>query len=110
MEPKELEKLFSERLYMELQIFKDFVLSQTKGSIFESSYKIQFYVNTYKILSESAGDLDKDTVRSLLYMDSSILESLYLEWLAYDDGLFDGLREYVASEIENIANYENTLS
>lgn len=110
METKGLEKLFSERLHMELQSFKGSVLSQTKGEIFESSYKIEFYVNTYKVLLENAGDFEEDMVRSLLCMDSSILESLYLEWLTHDDGIYDGLGEYVRSEIENIVNYQNALS
>lgn len=40
MEEKELKELFSERLHIELHLFRDSMLQKTKKEIYEASYKI----------------------------------------------------------------------
>ena len=99
MEEKELKELFSERLHVELYLFKDSMLQKTKKEIYEASYKIEVYVNVYEILMEEVGSLDIETVRGILYWKYGILESLYEEWLGHDDNSFDELKSYVGSEL-----------
>ncbi len=99
MEEKELKELFSERLHIELYLFKDSMLRKTNKEIYEASYKIEVFVNVYEILMEEVENLDIETVRGLLYWKYGILESLYEEWLGYRDDTYDELKSYVGSEL-----------
>ena len=103
MEEKELKELFSERLHIELYLFKDSMLRKTNREIYEASYKIEVYVNIYEILMEEVENLDIETVRGLLYWKYGILESLYEEWLGYRDDSYDELKSYVGSELSVMA-------
>ena len=103
MDEKELKELLLEKLHIELHLFKDSMLCKTKAEIYESSYKIEVFVNVYEILMEEVGSLDIGTVRGLLCQDTNILESLYREWLTRDDGGFDELKEYVGDGLGVIA-------
>ena len=99
MEEKELKELLSEKLHVELHLFKDSMLCKTKMEIYESSYKIEVYVNVYEILMEEVENLEIETVRGVLHWRYGILESLYEEWLGRDDNSFDELKSYVGSEL-----------
>ena len=99
MEEKELKELFSERLHVELYLFKDSMLQKTKKEIYEASYKIEVFVNVYEILLEDTENLDSGTIRGNLHWKYGILESLYEEWLGRDDNSFDELKSYVGSEL-----------
>lgn len=99
MEEKELKELLSEKLHVELYLFKESMLCKTKMEIYESSYKIEVYVNVYEILMEEVENLDIETVRGVLHWRYGILESLYEEWLGRDDNSFDELKAYVGSEL-----------
>lgn len=101
MDEKELRGLLSERLHLELYLFKDSMLQKTKEEIYKASYKIE--VTMYEILLGDIENLDAGTMRGLLYWGCSILESLYQEWLGYNDGSFDELKAYVGGELEAIA-------
>ena len=103
MEEKELKELFSERLHVELYLFKDSMLQKTKKEIYEASYKIEVFVNVYEILMEEVENLDIETVRGILYWKYGILESLYEEWLGYRDDSYDELKSYVGSELGAMA-------
>ena len=103
MEEKELKELFSERLHVELYLFKDSMLQKTKKEIYEASYKIEVYVNVYEILMEEVENLDIETVRGILHWRYGILESLYEEWLGYRDDSYDELKSYVGSELGAMA-------
>ena len=103
MEEKELKELFSERLHVELYLFKDSMLQKTKKEIYEASYKIEVYVNMYEILMEEVQNLGIETVRGILYWKYGILESLYEEWLGHDDNSFDELKSYVEGELGAMA-------
>lgn len=52
MDVKELKKLLLDRLYLELQLFKDATLQQEKEEIYKSSYKIETFTNIYDIDSQ----------------------------------------------------------
>lgn len=106
MEEKELRELLSERLHVELHLFKDSMLQRPKEDIYESSYKIEVYVNVYEILMEEVGSLDIETVRGILHWRYGILESLYEEWLGRDGNSFDELKAYVGSELGVMAQEE----
>ena len=99
MEEKELKELFSERLHVELYLFKDSMLQKTKKEIYEASYKIEVFVNVYEILLEDTENLDSGTLRGILHWKYGILESLYEEWPGHDDNSFDELKSYVGSEL-----------
>lgn len=103
MDVKELKKLLLDRLYLELQLFKDATLQQEKEEIYKSSYKIETFTNIYEILLEGAGQLKEGTVRRLIFQRSGILDALYQEWLTRDDCIFDELKAYVVGELEAIA-------
>ena len=103
MDGKELKKLLLDRLYIELQLFKDGTLQQEKEEIYKSSYKIEAFASIYEILLESVEQLDEGTVRGLLRQRFSILEALYQEWLTRDDCIFDEMEAYVGSELQVIA-------
>ncbi len=81
MDLKELKDLLLKRLHIELQLFKDSILRQSKEEVYKSSYKIEVFVNSYEILVEDMERLDEDTVRGLLYQNFGILDFLYQEWL-----------------------------
>ena len=99
MDEKELRGLLLERLHIEIHLFKDSMLHKAKEGIYEASYKIEVFVNVYEILLESVGELDTETICGLLYRRHSILESLYQEWLGWDDSSFDELKAYVGGEL-----------
>jgi len=103
MGEEELRELLSQRLYIELQIFKDSILRQTKEEIYKSSYKIEIFINAYEILLEDMEHLDGDTVRGLLRQDSGILDSLYQEWLTREDSVFEELKAYIGGGLGMIA-------
>ena len=103
MEEKELKELFSERLHIELHLFRDSMLQKTKKEIYEASYKIEVFVNVYEILLEDTENLDSGTIRGNLHWKYGILESLYEEWLGLDDNSFDELKAYVGSELDVMA-------
>ena len=52
MDLKELKDLLLKRLHIELQLFKDSILRQSKEEVYKSSYKIEVFVNSYEILVE----------------------------------------------------------
>lgn len=79
------------------------MLQKTKEEIYKASYKIEVFVTMYEILLGDIENLDAGTMRGLLYWGCSILESLYQEWLGYNDGSFDELKAYVGGELEAIA-------
>ena len=99
MEEKELKELLLEKLHIELHLFKDSMLQETKKEIYEASYKIEVFVNVYEILLEDTENLDSGTIRGNLHWKYGILESLYEEWLGRDDNSFDELKAYVGSEL-----------
>ena len=99
MEEKELKELFSERLHIELHLFRDSMLQKTKKEIYEASYKIEVFVNVYEILLEDTENLDSGTIRGNLHWKYGILESLYQEWLGHRDDSYDELKAYVGSEL-----------
>ena len=99
MEEKELKELLLEKLHIELHLFKDSMLQETKKEIYEASYKIEVFVNVYEILMEEVENLDIETVRGILHLKYGILESLYEEWLGYRDDSYDELKAYVGSEL-----------
>lgn len=103
MDIKELKDLLSKRLHIELQLFKDSILRQTKEEIYTSSYKIEFFVNSYEILLENMERLKGNMVRGLLYQNFGILEFLYQEWLTREDCIFDELGAYISGELGEIA-------
>ena len=82
------------------------MLQRPKEDIYESSYKIEVYVNVYEILMEEVGSLDIETVRGILHWRYGILESLYEEWLGRDGNSFDELKAYVGSELGVMAQEE----
>ena len=100
MEEKELRELLRGRLYMELNLFKDFMLQKAKEEIYGASYQIEVFINVYEILLEDADGLGIDEVRTLLYWKHGILEALYQEWMGREDGILDELRAYVGSELQ----------
>lgn len=99
---KELNDLLSKRLHIELQLFKDSILRQTKEEVYPSSHKIEVYVNAYEILMEGMEDLGKDMAHRLLYRKDSILEALYQEWFARKDPVFEGLKTNMVSGLDAI--------
>ncbi len=109
MDLKELRDLLLKRLHIELQLFKDSILRQSKEEVYKSSYKIEVFVNSYEILVEDMEGLDEDTVRGLLYQNFGILDFLYQEWLTREDCVFDELKAYISGELGVIAKINSPV-
>ncbi len=109
MDLKELKDLLLKRLHIELQLFKDSILRQSKEEVYKSSYKIEVFVNSYEILVEDMEGLDEDTVRGLLYQNFGILDFLYQEWLTREDCVFDELKAYISGELGVIAKINSPV-
>lgn len=97
---KEIRELFLKRLHVELYLYKETVLKKEKTEIFAESYKIGLFANLYEILAEKAETLLEELLYKLLCQRFSILEFLYRKWLKREDGFYEELEEYVASELE----------
>lgn len=106
MDDLEMRDLLAKRLYLELQLFKSDTLRQTKEDIYNTSYKIEVFVNAYEALLESVENLNDQTVCKLIHWDGGILEFLYQEWLTKQDCIFDELKAYIAGELENMTQSE----
>lgn len=107
MDENGLRDLLAKRLYIELQLFRDSMLQKGKEDIFQSSYEIEIYVNLYEIFMMHIENLDADTMRRLLNLNSGIMEYVYQEWLSREDGFFDELKEYACGELEALTEREN---
>lgn len=107
MDRNGLRDLLSNRLYIELQMFKDSMLQKEKGDIFRSSYEIEIYVNLYEILMVYIENLDIDAIRRLLGLKFGIMEHIYQEWLSQKDSFFDELKEYACDELEVLSELGN---
>lgn len=106
MDVKELRGLFVNRLYLELQLFKDSKLRQKKEEIFQASYEIEIYVNLFEILLVQTEKLQEDAVRKLLNSPAGILESIYRGWLGVEDSFYEELAAYVCNRLENLMGTE----
>lgn len=106
---KNLKDLLLKRLHIELQLFKDSVLRQTKEEIYNSSYKIEVFANFHEILLEVVEKLDEDVVQGLLYQNFGILDFLYQEWLTREDCVFDEQRAYLGDELRTIAKINSPV-
>ena len=103
MDKEKLSDLFRQRLYIELQVFKDSMLQKGKEDIFNASYEIEAYVNLYEILAAHVENLKIDMIRKLLNLDWGILEHIYLEWLTQEDSFYGELRAFACGELEGIS-------
>ena len=100
MDKEKLRDLLLQRLYIELQVFKDSVLLQEKADIFNASYKIETYVNLYEIMAVHVDNLSEDIMRRLLGLNFGILEYIYQEWLKREDSFYEGLRACACDGLE----------
>ena len=91
--------LFCRRIYEELQAFKQTVLSEEKENIYGESYKIDVFVNLYKILVEQAGKLSDDVLKRLLQQSTGILNRMYETWLKKEDSSYSELEKHVLEEV-----------
>lgn len=107
MDVKKLRGLFADRLYLELQLFKDSKLRQEKEGIFQASYEIEIYVNLFEILMAQTEKLQEDTIRKLLRFPSGILEFIYRGWLGAEDSFYGELEAYACGRLENLPEKEN---
>lgn len=97
-----MRNLLSGRLYIELQIFRYSVLQCTKEEIYSRSFKIEAFVNMYEIFLEDIQNLNEEAAYKLLTRSGGILEFLYQEWLAREDGILDELKLHVDEELLKI--------
>lgn len=102
MDEKELRELLQARLHMELQLFKDSMLQKGKEDIFNTSYRIEIYVDLYEILLSHAENLQGSMIRELLGLGFGILDHLYQEWMDREVSFYAELREYACYELEAI--------
>lgn len=106
MDKEKLKDLLLQRLYIELQLFKDSMLLQGKDDIFNASYEIEVYVNLYEILAAHIDNLPEDMMRRLLGLNFGILEYIYQEWLKREDSFYEELRACACDELETISELE----
>lgn len=106
MDVKELRSLLADRLYFELQLFKDSKLRKEKEEIFQASYEIEIYVNLFEILMAQTEKLREDAIRKWLGFPSGILESVYRGWLGVEDSFYGELAAYACGRLENLVGTE----
>ena len=94
---------FLNRIYAELQAFKENLLLKDKDTIFDESYKIETFVTLYEILVEQSERLSDAILLELLNQSTGILEELYQEWLKKEDNSYTELKEYVDSKLRKEA-------
>ncbi len=97
---EEIRELFLKRLHVELYLYKETVLKKEKAEIFAESYKIELFINFYEILAEQVQTLPEELLYQLISLRFGILEFLYRKWLKREDGFYEELKAYVASELE----------
>lgn len=104
MDERQLREVFSERLHIEIQLFKDSMLRKSKADIYAASYRIEMYVNLYEILVEQAERMSEMLIRAMVYYPGGILDAFYEEWLKREDNFYTEIKDYVEDELEVILN------
>ncbi len=103
MEEKTLKGLLWKRLELEMGLFRYATLQYGKEEIYRTSCRIAAYGQLCSLFGEFMEKMDKKTVCVLLYQEGSLLEFLYDECAARGEGIFGGLREYMADRLEAVA-------
>lgn len=93
----DIKETFCRRIHGELQSFKEELLKESREVIYDSSYKIEVFVNLYGILAEFSGEMTGEAMENMLQEDPGILETLYQEWLKHEDGFYGELKEYAGN-------------
>lgn len=106
MDVKELRGPFVNRLYLELQLFKDSKLRQGKEEILQASYEIEIYVNLFEILMAQANKLQEDAIRKWLGFPFGILEVICRGWLGAEDSFYGELAAYACGRLEDLPGIE----
>lgn len=107
METKEMKDLLLGRLYIELQLFRHSILQCTKEEIYSEAYKIETFVNMYKIFQVDIEKMSEEIAYTLLNWPGGILEYVYQEWIAIEDSTFDELKACIDMRLYGILQKAN---
>lgn len=84
MDKIQLQQIFQQKIYNELNIFKCQMLLRTKDEIWESAYKIICMTNIYEVLLEYSNLMSETELLKSIEV-YGLLEFLYSEWLKSPD-------------------------
>lgn len=84
MRKRNLQKLFAEKITLEINNYKKEMLKNKKEIIMENVYQIDSMINIYEILLEMSRKVSGHVLETLLVFPN-LLAFLYDEWLGYDD-------------------------
>lgn len=93
-----IREIFKIKLCREFLQFMEFMLSQDKGELFDSCYKIDVYRNCYEMTLALVERLSEEQLE-VLYGTNDILGWLYRGWIKKEDCCFREMQQYVEKMI-----------
>ena len=101
MEKEELEKLFCLKIRLEIERYKQKILSGEPEEIYQRSYQTNCYLSIYEILVEMSREMEENTLKWLLVFPG-LVAYLYSGWLKKKDSFQEELQDSLKEDIYNI--------
>lgn len=102
MKCRKLQKLFCEKITLELERYKKRMLKQKPEIIMERVYQIDSMINIYESLLEMSQKLSEQALESMLVFPE-LMALLYAEWLDYEDSQMEELQNCLSQSVKEIA-------
>lgn len=103
MDRKELQELFSGKISLELERFKDRMLKQEPEVIYQNAYRIDCMVCIYEVLADMGQKISEDALKALL-MFPNLLAFLYAGWLKQEDSHEEELNHCMSDAVLALQN------
>lgn len=98
---EELQKLFCEKISMEMRRYKQRMESLPPDEIFGSAYQIEMKVNIYELLMERAGTMNSGMLKKLIVVPN-LLNYMYAMWLREEDSLLYELEMCLQEQMDRL--------
>lgn len=98
---EELQKLFCEKISIEMKRYKQRVKKLPPDEIFDSAYQIEMTVSIYELMMEMAGTMSSCTLKKLIVIPN-LLNYMYAMWLKQEDSLRYELESCLQEQINSL--------
>ena len=98
---EELQKMFCEKISIEMRRYKQRIERLTPDEIFGSAYQIELTVSIYELLMEMAGRMNSGTLKKLIVIPN-LLGYMYGMWLKQEDSLLYELETCLQGQIDSL--------
>lgn len=98
---EELQKLFCEKISIEMRRYKQKIEKLPPEEIFGSAYQIEMMVNIYELLMEMAGTMNSGMLKRLI-VTPSLLNHMYSMWLKKEDSLLYELEMCLQEQMDGL--------